>query len=101
MRSFFGAIMIAILLGASAAQAENRIFIIVNNADEYGIDRCLASGARCGAVAAASYCKSQEFTHAVSFRKVDKDELTDATPINSGVCRGGTCEQLVAIECTR
>jgi len=52
-------------------------------------------------VAAASYCKSQEFTQAVSFRKVDKDELTDATPINNGVCRGGTCEQLVAIECTR
>ena len=93
--------MITILLGASATRAENRVFIIINNADEYGIDRCLASGARCGAVAAASYCKSQEFTQAVSFRKVDKDELTDATPINNGVCRGGTCEQLVAIECTR
>jgi len=101
MRSLFGALIIAVLLGTSAAQAENRIFIIVNNADEYGIDRCLASGARCGAVAAASYCKSQEFTQAVSFRKVDKDEVTEATPINSGVCRGGTCEQLVAIECTR
>ena len=29
-----------------SAQAEKRIFIIANNADGYGIDRCLATGAR-------------------------------------------------------
>jgi hypothetical protein len=28
-----------------SAQAEKRIFIVASNADGYGIDRCLASGA--------------------------------------------------------
>ena len=44
MRSLLATITFAILLGASAAQAEKRIFIVANNADGYGVDRCLASG---------------------------------------------------------
>ena len=73
-----------LLLGASAAQAEKRIFIIANNADGYGVDRCLASGAACGAAAATAYCKSREFAQAASFRKVDRDEITGAVPTNGG-----------------
>jgi hypothetical protein len=101
MRSLLAAITFALLLGASAAQAEKRIFIVANNADGYGVDRCLASGAKCGAAAAAAYCKSREFAHATSYRQVGKEEITGAVPANSGACNGGSCEHFVAIECAR
>src|SRR5580698_3198925 len=39
------AALASVLFGAASAQAEKRIFIIANNADGYGVDRCLASGA--------------------------------------------------------
>jgi uncharacterized DUF497 family protein len=99
MRSFFTALTFAALLVSTAAQAEKRIFIIANHADEYGIDRCLAAGSKCGTAAATAYCKSREFAQAISFRKVDKDEITGAIPSDSAC--GGGCEQFVAIECTR
>jgi len=91
----------AILLGASAAQAEKRIFIIANNADGYGVDRCLASGQKCGTAAAAAYCKSREFAKVTSFHQIDKDDITGAIPTNSPACKGGNCDQFVAIECSR
>jgi hypothetical protein len=95
-------ILVAVLLAASTAQAEKRIFIIANDADGYGVDRCLASGQSCGAAAAAAYCKSREFAQAASYRKVDRDEITGAVPTASGgVCRGNACAEFVAIECTR
>jgi len=91
-----------LLLAASAAQAERRVFIIANNADGYGVDRCLAGGQRCGAAAATAYCKSRDFQQAVSFQKVDKDEITGAVPTTTGsTCRGGDCDQYVAIVCKR
>ena len=101
MRFLLATITFALLLGVSAAQAEKRIFIVANNADGYGVDRCLASGAKCGAAAAAAYCKSREFAQATSYRQVDKDEITGAIPTNTGGCKGGSCDQFVAIECTR
>ena len=92
----------AVLYLNVSAQAEKRIFIIANNADGYGVDRCLSSGAACGAAAAASYCRSREFTTASSFRKVDRDEITGAVPTGgSNACRGGACDEFVAIECSR
>src|SRR4051812_26843456 len=93
--------VVGTILSASAAQAERRIFIIANASDGYGIDRCLASGSHCGSAAATAYCKSREFAQATSFHKVDKDDITGAIPANSGACRGGNCDQFVAIECTR
>jgi len=101
MRSLLATITFALLLGASAAQAEKRIFIVANNADGYGVDRCLASGAKCGAAVAAAYCKSREFAQAISYRQVGKEEITGAVPANSEVCNGGSCEHFVAIECAR
>jgi hypothetical protein len=101
MRSLLGTVVVATLLGMPAAQADKRIFIIANNANGYGVDRCLASGAKCGAAAATAYCKANEFALALSFRKLDKDEITGAAPATSPECRGGTCEHFVAIECTR
>jgi hypothetical protein len=92
----------AVLLGAAAAQAEKRVFIIANDADGYGVDRCLASGASCGETVATSYCRSREFTQALSFRKVDRDDITGAIPTSGpGACKSGTCDDFVAIECSR
>jgi len=84
----------------SPAQAERRTFIIANDADGYGIDRCLASGAKCGAAAANTYCKGHEFAEAMSFSKVGRDDITGAIPAGSG-CKGNTCDNLVAIVCSR
>jgi hypothetical protein len=100
MRSLFTSVSLAVLLAATAAYAEKRVFIIANNAAGYGIDRCLASGGKCGSAAAMSYCKSREFAQAVSFHKIDKDEITGTIPANSA-CPGGNCDQFVAIECAR
>lgn len=92
----------ALLVAASAAQAERRIFIIANQSAGYGVDRCLAQGQPCGAAAATTYCKSRDFQKAVSFQKVDKDDITGAVPTNAAHnCRGGNCDQYVAIVCTR
>jgi hypothetical protein len=103
MRFVLGALVAgAALLGAASAKAEKRIFIIANNADGYGVDRCLATGANCGAAAANSYCRSRQFTQALSYRKVDRDDITGAVPTSGpGSCRGATCDDFVAIVCSR
>jgi len=98
----FALALAALVLAASTAQAERRIFIIANDGDGYGIDRCLANGQSCGKAAATSYCKSRDFAQAVSFRKVDKEEITGAVPVNPAQsCRGSDCDQFVAIVCSR
>ena len=85
----------------NSAQAERRMFIIANDADGYGIDRCLASGAKCGAAAANAYCRTHEFGQAASYRKVDRGDITGAIPVGgAGGCPGNTCD-VVAIVCTR
>ena len=100
MRSVLALAGFVLLLGISSAQAEKRIFIIANYADGYGVDRCLASGAACGKAAATALCKARDFAQAISYRKVDKDEITGAVP-KANSCRGGACDEFVAIECTR
>jgi hypothetical protein len=101
MRRPLATLAIAMLIGASTAHAERRIFIIANHSDGYGVDRCLASGASCGAAAATAYCKSREFAQAVSYNKVDKDEITGAVPTSNPTCRGTNCDEFIAIVCTR
>jgi hypothetical protein len=94
-------VLAAVLLGGAAARAEKRLFIIANNAGEYGVDRCLASGGGCGQAVANSYCRSREFAQALSFHKVDRDDITGAIPTSGpGSCRGA-CDNFVAIECSR
>ena len=102
MRSLLAATaMAAVLFGAAAAQAEKRVFIIANNADGYGVDRCLADGERCGTGVATAYCQSRSFTLAKSFRKVEREEITGAVPTSTGSACSGSCESFVAIECSR
>jgi hypothetical protein len=91
----------AMLTLTAPALAENRVFIIANHADGYGVDRCLATGERCGVTVATAYCQSQSFTLAKSFRKIERDEITGAVPAASSSACGGSCESFVAIECSR
>ena len=84
---------------AVPASAEIRTFVVNNDADDYGVDRCLVSGASCGTLVANAYCRSQDYAEARSFHKVGRDEVT-GTPGAHVACRGG-CGQMVAIECTR
>ena len=92
----------AVLLSAATAQAEKRMFIIANDADGYGIDRCLASGAPCGETVANSYCRAHEFSQSLSYRKVDRDDITGAIPTSGpGSCHGANCDDFVAITCSR
>ena len=102
MRYLFAALVLAAAVCGTAAQAEKRTFIVANNSDGYGVDRCLASGGTCGEAVANSYCRSREFAQALSFHKVDREEITGAIPATgAGSCRGGACQAFVAIECTR
>lgn len=89
-----------VLALASAQAAERRMFIIQNDADGYGVDRCLANGEHCGSAAANSYCKSHAFAQAASYRKVDRDDITGAIP-GVDACSGTKCPALVAIVCTK
>jgi hypothetical protein len=85
-------------LWIDVAPAEIRTFVVSNDFDGYGVDRCLATGASCGAVVASAYCRSQNFLEARSFRKIDRNEVTASGA--QSACRRG-CRALVAIECTR
>ncbi len=101
MRFLPAALACAFLLGASAASAETRVFIVANHADSYGIDQCLAKGDKCGAHAARTYCQSQDFAQASAYRRVDPDEITGSVPKDGANCRHGLCEEYVAITCQR
>src|SRR5262245_38082732 len=83
---------------ASAAQAEKRTFIIANNSDAYGVDRCLATGASCGAAVASAYCQARDYMEAASFRRIEREEIAGAVPTTTGTSARG---EFVAIECLR
>ncbi|MBN8983732.1 MAG: hypothetical protein J0H32_04535 [Rhizobiales bacterium] len=92
----------AALSTAAPTSADNRVFIIANQSDGYGIDECLAGGQSCGAHAARAYCQSREFTEATAFRRVDPDEVTGAVPASASArCRGPGCVEYIAITCHR
>jgi hypothetical protein len=99
MRVFALLVCIASAVLIAPAQAENRIFVIANNADGYGVDRCLATGASCGTALATAYCRAQEFDRVLSFRKIERTAI-NATMASATACRGG-CDDFVAIECGR
>ena len=92
----------ASLLAASTAFADTRVFIVANEADGYGVDQCLARGDKCGAHAARAYCQQRDFAQAVSYRRVDPDEITGSVPKSgSEKCVPAGCDQYVAITCQR
>jgi hypothetical protein len=89
------------LMVSVPAAAENRLFIIANNPDGYGVDRCLAYGEHCGSTVATAYCQSRDFALAKSFHKIDREEITGAIPASTTNACSGNCESFVAIECSR
>jgi hypothetical protein len=97
MRPILASLALAVVLSVSSAHAENRTFVLANDADGYGIDRCLAAGTPCGSAAATAYCRSHAFSQAVSYRKVD----VTGTIKPGGYACAGACDQFVAIECSR
>jgi hypothetical protein len=101
MRPLPALLACVLLIAASEASAETKVFIIANQADGYGVDQCLAKGDRCGAHAALSYCKSRDFALASSYRRVDPDEITGSVPKSGGNCPHGLCDKFVAITCQR
>jgi hypothetical protein len=88
-------------VGATAASADSRVFIIANEADGYGIDQCLARGEECGAHAALSYCRSRDFAEATSYRRVEPEEITGSVPKEAANCKHSGCNEYVAITCQR
>src|SRR5512139_1122668 len=102
MRSLVAGVglLVSVLL-VLPAQAERKMFIIGADASGYGVDRCLSSGAPCGAAAAAAYCHTQNFASAMSYRKVDRDDITGAIPAGGASCTGAGCAEVVAIVCNR
>ncbi len=102
MRSLPALLALTLVLAASAASADSRVFIVANQADGYGVDQCLARGDQCGAHAARSYCQSRDFAQALSYRRVDPDEVTGSVPKASGEsCTHAGCAEYVAITCQR
>ena len=102
MRFLPGLVACALLLAASAALADSRVFIIANQADGYGVDQCLARGDKCGAHAARSYCQSRDFTQASSYRRVDPGEITGSVAkAGAKNCNHPGCNEYVAITCQR
>jgi hypothetical protein len=101
MRAFLAILVATTVMTAEAAAADRQMFIISSNADGYGVDRCLEMGAKCGAAAAAAYCKSRQFIQAASYRKVERDDITGSVSAGSSVCQGAKCDEFVAIICTR
>ena len=102
MRCVLAAVTVVALLLNGAAQAEKHIFIIANDADDYGVDRCLVSNMGCGTTVANAYCHSHEYAQALSFRKVERDDIAGAISASAtSACIGSRCEALVAIECSR
>ena len=102
MRTLSAFLTCAFVFAASAASADTRVFIIANQADGYGVDQCLARGEKCGAHAARSYCQSRDFAQAMSYRRVDPDEITGSVPKDGGgSCSHAGCNEYVAITCQR
>ncbi len=91
---------LALLAGFSApAAAENRIFVLSDISDGYGIDRCLATGAQCGSLLANAYCQSHDFRQAASFRPLAPGDVTGTLLVaDRARPAAGT---LIAIECSR
>jgi hypothetical protein len=102
MRSCIVAALAASCLLATPAQSDTRRFIIANMPDGYGVDQCLATGASCGNLVANSYCQSQDYTQAASFKKLDRADITNSivSADDDSAWRPGS-GNFVAIECTR
>jgi hypothetical protein len=101
MRTVLMAAIALFCLCSGISRAEQHRFLVANDADSYGIDRCLASGEKCGAAAANAYCRTQAFAAAATYHKIDQDDLAALVSKETrGNCQPGRCD-VVAIVCLR
>src|SRR6266550_4065762 len=98
MRFLVGGLVFAGVIFSSDAHAEKRTFILANNSDGYGVDRCLAAGASCGVAVATAYCKSRAYMEAASFRRIERAEIAGTEPTTNGA---SARQEFVVIECLR
>src|SRR5215471_17128685 len=78
--------------------AETHIFVIGHDADGYGVDRCLASNVACGTMVANAYCHSHEYAQALSFRKVESNDIAGAITASRSddrSCSANRCAEFV------
>jgi hypothetical protein len=101
MRYLSALVPCVLLLASSMASADSHVFIVANQPDGYGVDQCLARGEKCGAHAALSYCRSRDFAQALSYRRVESDEITGSVPKAGENCNHAGCNEYVAITCQR
>jgi hypothetical protein len=101
MRICLFAVLTGSCLLATPALSETRLFVIANAPDAYGVDQCLATGASCGKLVANSYCQSQDFAQAASFKKLERDDITNSVASADGSGWRLGSGAFVAIECTR
>jgi hypothetical protein len=101
MRGLATLLGLVYVLLSTVAAADSRTFVIANWPDGYGIDKCLASGARCGQTIANSYCSAHGYAQAASFRTAEAAEVTGAVPTVVESSWRARPQAFVAIECTR
>jgi hypothetical protein len=89
-------LLAASLFISTSAMAETRIFI-VDNMDGYEIDRCLAAGEPCGALAASALCHTRQFAKAVEYGKVDPKDITSSVTNAPALPKSN----IVAVTCSR
>jgi hypothetical protein len=102
MRQLRFVVLAAAIAFAAPAGAETHIFVFKGD-DGYGVHDCLASGEQCGAAAAAAICRARDYMQAVTFGRVDTDEITGAVPEGKrpARCEGKLCPLMVAVTCQR
>jgi hypothetical protein len=95
------ALILSILIGflTGAAGAENRIFIIAPTTPGYSAEDC--QGENCSAEMASAFCRSREYRRALTYRKVNREEITGPVPPSVLSCHDGKCDDFIAIECAR
>jgi len=69
-------ILLAALVAAPPAFAQNVESFIVANDDGYGVDSCLESGAPCGQPIANAWCEANGYSQAIEFRKQLPTDIT-------------------------
>ncbi|QFR31864.1 hypothetical protein [Ancylobacter sp. TS-1] len=89
-------------MAEETAPQGDRIFLI-DASEGYGIDACLATGSACGQAMADAWCRVHDYTQAVGFGAVANDAANGvgAEANMRTACFGSTCQDAVAITCTR
>ena len=92
-------LLLAAFFGIAPAAAETRTFV-VDAADGYGVNECLATGQRCGSAAADAWCRSQDYVNAIRYGRRGLEDVTASVGARNRTCSGRHCDR-VTITCTR